>query len=94
MYQAAMSWVEGQKQPATAKHALTWLFYALWPLSIEALQYAIAIDPETFKFKPELLSDNDTLISLCCSLITVEPESKQVQLVHECGLQFSESDPN
>ena len=89
MYQATMLRIEGQKQAPVAKRALIWLVHALKSLSMEDLRYAIAVDPETFEFDPELLIDNHTLLSLCCGLITFEPESKLVRLVRECDSPFS-----
>ncbi|TFK17184.1 hypothetical protein FA15DRAFT_605593 [Coprinopsis marcescibilis] len=90
MYQTTMVRVETHDQAATAKRALTWLVHALESLKMDDLRYAIAVDPKTFKFNPELLIDGPTLLSLCCGLVTFEPESKLIRLVHYTAKDFLE----
>ena len=83
MYIATMERIKSQEDPSIALHALTWLVHTLQPLKMNELLHAIAVNPETFEFDPELFIDHNTLLSLCCGLITFEPESKQVRLVRE-----------
>ncbi|TFK19831.1 ankyrin [Coprinopsis marcescibilis] len=90
MYQATMLRVEAHRQAAKAKHALTWLVHALESLTMDGLRYAIAVDRETFEFEPELLINGGTLLSLCCGLVTYEPESDLVRLVHYTAKDFLE----
>ena len=82
MYAATMERIENQPDPLLAERALTWLVHAFQSLTMDDLRYALAIDPETFCFDPDLLVDADTLISICCGLITFEPQSKLARLVH------------
>ncbi|TFK16562.1 ankyrin [Coprinopsis marcescibilis] len=90
MYQTTMVRVETHDQAAMAKRALTWLVHALESLKMDDLRYAIAVDPDTFKFDPELLIDGPTILSLCCGLVTLEPESELVRLVHYTAKDFLE----
>ena len=89
MYQATMVRVEGQKQAELAKCVLTWLVHAFQSLKMADLQSAIAVHPETFEFDPDLIVDPETLLSICCGLVTFEPESKLVRLVRKCFLLIS-----
>ncbi|TFK23323.1 ankyrin [Coprinopsis marcescibilis] len=90
MYQMTMLRVEGGEYVATAKRVLTWLVHVLNSMSTNDLQYAIAVDPETFEFNPDRLIDESTLLSVCCGLVTVEPQSKLVRLAHYTAKDFLE----
>ena len=81
MYMATMERIESQDEPHLAKRALTWLVHALESLTMDDLRHALAVDPETFEYDRDLLVDADTLISICCGLISLEPQSKLVRLV-------------
>ncbi|TFK18908.1 hypothetical protein FA15DRAFT_649026, partial [Coprinopsis marcescibilis] len=90
MYQATMDRVEGQKQATLAKRVLTWLVHAFQSLKISDLQHAVAVCPDIFEFDQDLIVDSETLLSVCCGLITFEPESKLVRLVHYTARDFLE----
>lgn len=81
MYAATMERVEKEDNAELAKRALTWLVYSARSLEIEELRHAIAIDSITCKFDPDELIDQATLVSLCCGLITVDPETKLARLI-------------
>ncbi|KAH6908137.1 ankyrin repeat-containing domain protein [Coprinopsis sp. MPI-PUGE-AT-0042] len=65
-----------------AKRILVWVIYAKRTLSVRELQYAVATCPETYQFEEDRLVDEETLLSVCCGLVTVEKESQGVRLVH------------
>ncbi|TFK18192.1 hypothetical protein FA15DRAFT_675483 [Coprinopsis marcescibilis] len=90
MYSATMERIEAQDDSNVVKRALTWLIHTRRPLSMDDLLHAIAVYPDTFKFNPELLLTVDTLLSLCCGLITYEPKSNMVRLVHYTAKDFLE----
>ena len=83
MYNTTMKRIEDSEYSQKAKLALTWLTHALDSLTMDDLRHAIAVDQETHQFNPKLLIDGSILLSLCCGLITFEPESNQVRLVRE-----------
>ncbi|TFK18194.1 hypothetical protein FA15DRAFT_710084 [Coprinopsis marcescibilis] len=64
MYFATMKHIEAQNYPIIIKCAPTWLVHTCWMLSMDDLLHAIAVQPDTFKFNPELLLTADTLLSL------------------------------
>ena len=84
IYALTMERVEQHPQGVLAKRALTWLVYALESLTMDMLRHALAVDTTHYTYDPELLVDADTLISVCCGLITFEPKSELVRLVREC----------
>ncbi|TFK17626.1 hypothetical protein FA15DRAFT_675947 [Coprinopsis marcescibilis] len=90
MYSATMERIEAQGDPSVVKRALTWLVHTRQPLSMDELLHAIAVYPDTFKFNPELLLTTDILLSLCCGLVTYEPRSNMVRLVHYTAKDFLE----
>ncbi|TFK16441.1 ankyrin [Coprinopsis marcescibilis] len=57
-------------------------------MTIDDLRHALAFDPVRSKYDPELLVDADSLVSVCCGLITLEPQSKLVRLVHYTAKDF------
>ncbi len=63
-----------------AQRVLSWMFYALRPLSLEELRYALAIEPGTRAMDLESLPDEDLVVALCAGLVTVEHESRLVCL--------------
>ncbi|TFK18909.1 hypothetical protein FA15DRAFT_660331 [Coprinopsis marcescibilis] len=84
MYSATMERMERQNDATTPKKALIWLVHAFSSLKMDDLRHAIATNPPTsYQFDAELLIDEDTLVSLCCGLITFEPEN-----CSKCGIQY------
>lgn len=65
-----------------AKRVLSWISYALRPLTIKELQYALAIEPGTAASDENALIDEETLISVCAGLVTIDHGSNFVPLVH------------
>ncbi|TFK26057.1 ankyrin [Coprinopsis marcescibilis] len=82
MYAATMIRVERQPNSNLARRVLTWLVYACSSLSMEQLRYAVAISSDTYQFDPDLLVEGESLVFLCCGLITHDPSSGSVRLVH------------
>ena len=89
MYEKTMQRIEDQTEPGMAKRALVVLVHALESLYMDDLRHAIAVDPDTHQHDPELLIDSETLISICCGLITFEPQSRLVRLVREFTFYFT-----
>ncbi|TFK21239.1 ankyrin [Coprinopsis marcescibilis] len=88
MYAATIERIEKQDQADLAKRALTWLLNAVESIRMVDLQYALAADSETYEFDEELLVDADTLLSVCCGLVTLEPQSGLVRLVHYTATDY------
>ncbi|TFK21252.1 hypothetical protein FA15DRAFT_672753 [Coprinopsis marcescibilis] len=91
MYEATMERIDGGPTPHLALQALTWLVYAREPLTMDDLRHALAVNTETFTYDSDHLIDPETLFSACCGLITFEPETKLVRLVHYTAGDFLKS---
>ncbi|KAH6908127.1 ankyrin repeat-containing domain protein [Coprinopsis sp. MPI-PUGE-AT-0042] len=84
MYAVTLARVNAQKSSHAdlAKRVIVWVIYAKRTLSVRELQYAVATCPATHQFEVDRLVDEETLLSVCCGLVTVEKESQGVRLVH------------
>jgi len=65
-----------------ALKVLSWITYAKEPLKAKALQHAVAIKPDMKTLDDGDLTDIDDLISLCAGIVTIDPQSGIVRLVH------------
>ncbi|KAH6904785.1 hypothetical protein BKA70DRAFT_1153567 [Coprinopsis sp. MPI-PUGE-AT-0042] len=65
-----------------ARNTLTWVIHATRSLTIRELQRAVATCPDTHKFVPDRLVQEDVLIGLCHGLVDVEEKTQLVRLVH------------
>jgi hypothetical protein len=65
-----------------AERVLFWLCFALKPLTLKALQHALAVEPEGSELDEEDLPDEELLTSTCAGLVTVDRESNIIRLVH------------
>ncbi|TFK23788.1 hypothetical protein FA15DRAFT_694854 [Coprinopsis marcescibilis] len=88
MYQATMDRIKTQEGADLALGALAWLVYARESLSMEMLRHALAVETKTFTYDSELLVNSNTLLSVCCGLITFEPQTNLVRLVHFTVREF------
>lgn len=53
------------------EQVLSWISYALQPLSIGALQHAVAIYPRMAALVPEAVKNKTFLISVCAGLVVI-----------------------
>lgn len=65
-----------------AEQILAWLTYASRPLSLTAIRHALAVGDGDKKFNEKAMPDEETLVSICAGLVSIEGESKIIQLVH------------
>jgi hypothetical protein len=75
--------VQKEKQRHIAMTALKWITYARRPLKAEELQHALAVTPDSTDILNEKdFVDVDSLVSFCVGIVTVDPESGIIRLVH------------
>ncbi|EAU89673.2 ankrin repeat containing protein [Coprinopsis cinerea okayama7 len=81
----------GQKAEdvADAKRILSWVMYAKEPMTVAMLQHALAVDEEG-RFDPDDVLGEESLIDVCCNLVTADKASKTVQLIHHTAREFLE----
>jgi hypothetical protein len=73
-----------QSQPSVdyilAIRVLSWISYAIRPLTVEELQQAIAIEPGDREFDEDALIAEDSLLGVCAGLATIDHESNTVRI--------------
>ena len=71
-----------------AMKALLWIVNAKRPLKMEELIYAIAIEPGDISLDTDGVSDSSLVLSVCAGIVTFEPESRIVGLVHYTAQEY------
>ncbi|KAK6529961.1 hypothetical protein TWF281_009111 [Arthrobotrys megalospora] len=71
-----------------AYRILTWLLYARRPLRAVEIQHALAVRLGDRRIELKNLPDIGEVISLCAGLVTLNQESKTIELVHYTTQQF------
>jgi len=66
-----------------AEWAIIWLTHAYRPLKIVELQHALAVQCDRETFDNDDVTDEETIVSVCCGLITIDKESQIVHFVRE-----------
>lgn len=73
-----------REDSALARLVFIWILHAKGNLTIEDLQYAVAVTPDTYQFQEEHIVSEEDLISICCGLVNVEAQSRHVRFIREC----------
>lgn len=89
-YEDAMQRLSAQQRDDVelAIKVLSWISYAIRPLSIVELQHAIAIDFSEKEFDEEALTDQDILTSVCGGLVRIDQETTTVRLIHSTAQEY------
>ena len=84
-YDEAMERVERQddSRKELAKRVLSWITYAVRPLSVKELQHALAVMPDTTKLDPDDITDDEILTSVCAGLVVIDEERNVIGLVRK-----------
>ncbi|KAH6884739.1 hypothetical protein BKA70DRAFT_136409 [Coprinopsis sp. MPI-PUGE-AT-0042] len=72
---------QGLGKALLAMNVLRWVVFATRSLAIEELRHAIASCPDTHNYEPSRLVAPQTLVGVCCGLILIEKETRQVRLI-------------
>jgi hypothetical protein len=84
-YDEAMERIERQddRRKQLARRVLSWITYAVRPLSVKELQYALAVMPDTTKLDPDDIIDDEILTSVCAGLVVIDEERNVIGLVRK-----------
>ncbi|KAG2012155.1 ankyrin repeat domain-containing protein 50 [Coprinopsis cinerea AmutBmut pab1-1] len=84
MYAATIERVEAQPAEIRdlAMRTLLWIVFAERPLSFEEIQWALAVHPETYKYDERRVPHQKSILSSCCGLVELHPETNVLRLVH------------
>ena len=64
--------MQPKEQAELAKQILIWILYGAELLTVEVLQHALAIHPDTQDFDAARIVPEETLIAICCGLVAIE----------------------
>src|SRR5438552_4048761 len=92
LYDNAMQRIENQdKEEANlAKQVLSWISFALTPLTVAEIQHAVTVRPQDTSIDEEALPDEEVLVSVCMGLVTIDHESNIMRLVHYTAQEYFE----
>ncbi|KAI9767661.1 MAG: hypothetical protein M1840_005532 [Geoglossum simile] len=91
-YEEAMRRIESQNDDdkQLAEQILSWISYALKPLTLKELQHALAVEPGEPALDEDNLPDEELLTSVCAGLVTIDRESNIIRLVHYTTQEYFE----
>ncbi|KAJ7576525.1 ankyrin repeat-containing domain protein, partial [Mycena floridula] len=68
---------QGEDDANLACQVFLWLTYAKEPLTVEDLQYALAISPGMTEMNPDAITDLEIITSVCTGLVIIEENRSQ-----------------
>jgi ankyrin repeat protein len=91
-YDEAMEriWSQDSDDVELAERVLGWISCAKRPLTVEELQHALAITPESTDIDEEDFMDEEIITSVCAGLVTVDNEGDIIRLVHYTTQEYLE----
>lgn len=98
-YDAAYAWAmkrireQSQSDYALTQQILTWLLYAMRPISAIDLETALAVELGARHLDPENVVTIVELLSLCAGLVIQDEESKTVRFVHYTAQEYFSRNP-
>jgi hypothetical protein len=89
-YDGAMERIKAQSSDdfELARKVLYWINYALRPLAIKEIQIALAVRPSDNTLDEDGISEEERLLSVCAGLVTIQPESQTIILVHHTTQEY------
>ena len=82
-YNEALERIHGQSDEdwQLAQQVLSWITYALEPLSVDGLKHAIATEPDVTQMSDDDLIDQAILLSVCAGLVVIDDKSNIIHLL-------------
>lgn len=84
MYDEAIERINSQNDDdaSLARRIISWIFYALRPLTVKELQQALAVRPDDETFDPDGIIEADEIVSVCAGIVSIQTERDTIGLVH------------
>lgn len=73
-----------------AEHILSWIIWAVRPLTVPELQHALSIEPGDDELDEDNFLDANDLTSVCAGLVIIEQERQLIRLVHYTTQEYFE----
>lgn len=61
---------------------LSWIFYAVRPLTVTEVQHALAVEPGDVELDEDGIPDQDLLVSVCAGVVMINNNRDTISLVH------------
>ncbi|KAI9764109.1 MAG: hypothetical protein M1840_008669 [Geoglossum simile] len=92
VYGEAMQRIRGQnhKKARRAEQVLSWISFALRPVTVTEIQHALAVEKGDVTFGEDAMPDEDVLVSVCAGLVIIDRESNIIRLVHYTTQEYFE----
>ena len=89
-YSEAMQRIRGQhrRRREFATDILSWVFYALRPLTVEEIQHALAVRIGGASFDRTNILWKEDLTGLCAGFVVIDDQNNIVRLVHETAQHY------
>ncbi|KAL8838546.1 MAG: hypothetical protein Q9170_002088 [Blastenia crenularia] len=71
-----------------ARKILTWVLYTARKLTVQELQHALAVQPNTPNIEQDALIEPEILVSVCSGIIAVEADSNLVGFIHYTAQEY------
>jgi len=83
-YDGAMERIRSQNKEDVdlAQHVLSWITFALRPLTVAEMRHAISVQPDQTSMDEDDLIDEEILVSVCAGLVVIDQESEVIRLIH------------
>lgn len=90
LYNNAMERIKGQEPERydRAMQVLSWLSYALSPLTVFALQHALSVEAGDTELYQDAMPDTEDLVSVCAGLVTIDEGTGIIRLVHYTAQEY------
>jgi hypothetical protein len=91
-HEEAMIRIQSQdpKKVALAEQVLSWICYAIRPMTVDEIRFALAVAPGDTDMDEEALIDRDLLVSVCAGLVTLDRDSNVIRFVHPTTQEYFE----
>ncbi|KAJ7362830.1 hypothetical protein DFH08DRAFT_841545 [Mycena albidolilacea] len=92
-YDIVMQRIDSQSEEDrnVAHSALTWVVNAKRPLTVEEVQTALAIEPNTQQLDKDNLMDIELILAACAGLVILDGQRSVVRLVHYTTQEYLDS---
>ena len=77
-----------------ANQVLGWILYAKRSLTVRELQHALSVVPDCTDIDEAALTDEESLISACAGIVTIDKESSVIRLIHYTAQEYFERNRN
>lgn len=81
--------MQDSENVSLALRALSWVFFAVRPLTIQELQYALAVELGDPSFDEDGLPDKDLVLSVCAGVVSIQ-EGDVIAFIHYTAREYFE----